>query len=275
MDFIDNANSFVRLTDSEFHYIVSFVSGNYGIDLSQKRKLIEARLAGELRTHGFKSYEEYISMMKANPAEIDTFINKITTNYSYFNREMEHYNFIMKTVIPELMERKKSSVSVWSAGCSTGEEPYNIAMAIDSALGIHRSNWSVSIMATDVSTRALAVARKAQYPETELTSMPPEWVKNYMVKLPNGTYQVNDAIRRVVSFSQFNLMAPFPPRMYDVIFCRNVMIYFKQTTSQTVIRKFYDRTQNGGYLFIGHSESISHGDNPYQYIKPSIFHKVS
>ena len=275
MDLTDNASNFIRLTDDEFNYIVSFVSGRYGIDLSQKRKLIEARLASELKARGFKTYEEYIAMMKANPAAIDGFLNKITTNYSYFNREMEHYDFLMKTVLPELMARKKSSVSIWSAGCSTGEEPYNIAMALDSALGIRRSTWNVSITATDVSTRALTAARKAQYPESEMSSMPPEWVKNYLTKLPDGNYQVNDNIRRVVAFSQFNLMDPFPPRMYDVIFCRNVMIYFKQATSQAVIKKFYDRTQEGGYLFIGHSESISHSDNPYQYVRPSIFHKVT
>ena len=271
----DDSTGLVRLKDDEFNYLVNFVSGRYGIDLSQKRKLIEARLASELKSNGFKSYEQYISLLQANPSAIDTFLNKITTNYSYFNRETDHYDFLMRTVIPEIMARKKSTLSVWSAGCSTGEEPYNIAMAIDTALGIKRSLWSVSVTATDVSTRALAVARKAEYPESELSTMPPEWIKNYMTKLPNGNYQVNDSIRRAVTFSQFNLMDPFPPRMYDVIFCRNVMFYFKQPTSQAVISKFYQRTNEGGYLFIGHSESISHNDNPYQYIKPSVFRKVT
>lgn len=275
MDFSDTGTNFIRLKDEEFSYIVKFVSGGYGIDLSQKRKLIEARLASELKANGFHSYEQYIAMLKTNPAAIDSFLNKITTNYSYFNREMEHYDFLMKTVIPQMAARKKTTLSVWSAGCSTGEEPYNIAMAIDSALGMKRSLWSVSITATDVSTRALTAARKAEYAESELSAMPPEWVKNYMRKLPDGNYQVKDSIRQSVAFSRFNLMDPFPARMYDVIFCRNVMIYFKQATSQIVISKFYQRTNEGGYLFIGHSESISHGDNPYQYVRPSIFHKVS
>lgn len=275
MDFSDTGTNFIRLKDEEFDYIVKFVSGGYGIDLSQKRKLIEARLASELKANGFNSYEQYIAMLKRNPAAIDSFLNKITTNYSYFNREMEHYDFLMKTVVPEIAARKKTTLSVWSAGCSTGEEPYNIAMAIDSALGIKRSLWNVSITATDVSTRALTAARKAEYPESELSSMPPEWVKNYMLKLPDGNYQVKNSIRQAVVFSQFNLMDPFPSRTYDVIFCRNVMIYFKQATSQAIISKFYQRTNEGGYLFIGHSESISHSDNPYQYVRPSIFHKVA
>lgn len=275
MDFSDNGMNFVRLKDEEFDYIVKFVSGRYGIDLSQKRKLIEARLASELKANSFKSYDQYIAMLKTNPSAIDSFLNKITTNYSYFNREMEHYDFLMKTVVPEIDARKKTTLRVWSAGCSTGEEPYNIAMAIDSALGTKRNLWSVSITATDVSTRALNAARKAEYPESELSGMPPEWAKHYMVKQADGNYLVKDSIRQTVAFSQFNLMDPFPSHMYDVIFCRNVMIYFKQPTSQAVISKFYQRTNEGGYLFIGHSESISHSDNPYQYVRPSIFHKVA
>ena len=274
----EESSSFVRLTNSEFDFIVKFVSERYGIDLSQKRRLIEARLAGELKANGFSSYAQYIDLLKSNPAsdKVDNFINKITTNYSYFNREMEHYDFLMNTIIPSLAQAKKSSIRIWSAGCSTGEEPYNIAMAIDSALGLKRNLWSVSINATDVSTRALTVAKKAEYPESELSGMPEAWRKNYMTKLPNGNYQVKDNIRNTVSFSKFNLMDPFPHRLYDVIFCRNVMIYFKQHTSQAIVKKFYQSTAEGGYLLIGHSETISRtADNQYKYIRPSIYQKVS
>jgi len=275
MDFIDTS-PFVRLTDSEFDYFVQFVRDRYGIDLSQKRRLIEARLAGELKLYGFTSYNQYIDLLKANPAsdKVDSFINKITTNYSYFNREMEHYDFLMNTVIPALVQSQKSTLKVWSAGCSTGEEPYNIAMAIDSALGLKRNLWSVSVTATDVSTRALTAAKKGEYPESELKDMPEAWRKNYMTKLISGNYQVKDSIRKAVTFSQFNLMESFPPKSYDVIFCRNVMIYFKQPTSQAVIKKFYQSTAEGGYLFIGHSETISRLDNQYTYIRPSIYQKV-
>ncbi|NLH01249.1 MAG: protein-glutamate O-methyltransferase CheR [Clostridiales bacterium] len=277
IDSIIDSSTFVRLTDSEFEYIVQFVSQRYGIDLSQKRRLIEARLAGELKTYGFTSYEQYIAMLKSNPAsdKVDNFINKITTNYSYFNREMEHYDFLMNTIIPALSQAKKSTLKIWSAGCSTGEEPYNIAMAVDSALGFKRNLWNVSITATDVSTRALSVAKKGEYPEAELTGMPEAWKKNYMVKLPNGNYQVKDNIRNVVSFSKFNLMDPFPPKIYDVIFCRNVMIYFKQPTSQAIVKKFYQCLAEGGYLLIGHSETLSRTDTQYKYIRPSIYQKVS
>ena len=274
----EEACSIVRLSDSEFEFIVDFVSKRYGIDLSQKRRLIEARLAGELKSNGFTSYAQYINILKNDPTseKVDTFINKITTNYSYFSRETDHYDFLANTVIPSLLQAKKTGIKVWSAGCSTGEEPYNIAMAIDSALGIKRNLWNVSITATDVSTRALNVAKKAVYPESELNVMPPAWKANYMVKQPDGNYRVADSIRHKVSFSQFNLMTPmFQKNAYDVIFCRNVMIYFKPATTQQIVKKFYQATVEGGYLFIGHSETISRLDNDYTYISPSIYRKLN
>lgn len=274
----EEACSIVRLSDSEFEYIVDFVSKRYGIDLSQKRRLIEARLAGELKSNGFNSYAQYINVLQNDPTseKVDTFINKITTNYSYFSRETDHYDFLANTVIPSLIQAKKTGIKVWSAGCSTGEEPYNIAMAIDSALGIKRSLWNVSITATDVSTRALNIAKKAVYPESELNVMPAAWKANYMVKQPDGNYRVADSIRHKVAFSQFNLMSPvFQKNSFDVIFCRNVMIYFKPVTTQAIVKKFYQATVEGGYLFIGHSETISRLDNDYTYISPSIYRKLN
>lgn len=148
-------------------------------------------------------------------------------------------------------------------------------MAVDSALGIKRSSLECLHHSDGRLHPRAHGGPQDEYPESELSSMAPDWVKNYMTKLPNGNYQVCDNIRRVVAFSQFNLMDPFSSHMYDVIFCRNVMIYFKQATSQAIINKFYQRTNEGGYLFIGHSESISHSDNPYKYVKPSIFHQVT
>lgn len=273
----EDASSIIRLTDSEFQFFVEFASKQYGIDLSKKRRLIEARLAGELKTNGFTSYAQYISLLKKDPKseKVDAFINKITTNYSYFSRETDHYDFLANTVIPALIAAKKTGIKIWSAGCSTGEEPYNIAMAVDSALGMKRSSWNVSITATDVSTRALNVAKNAVYPESELNVMPAAWKSNYMIKQPNGEYRVTDNIRSKVSFGEFNLMSPiFQKNVYDVIFCRNVMIYFKSDTTQQLVNKFYQATVDGGYLFIGHSETINRLDTNYTYISPSIYRKL-
>jgi chemotaxis protein methyltransferase CheR len=157
----------VKLSESEFDYFVKFVSQHYGIDLSQKRHLIEARLASELKSYGFQSFTQYIDMLKADKTSkiLDSAINRLTTNYSYFSRETDHFDYLAKIILPEMEQSKKRSLKIWSAGCSTGQEPYNIAMTIDSALSLKRNLWSVSITATDISTDALTVASKGVYPE--------------------------------------------------------------------------------------------------------------
>lgn len=267
----------VKLSDSEFDYFVKIVGQNYGIDLSKKRHLIEARLAGELKARGFTSYGPYIDMLKADRTAkaFETVINKLTTNYSFFSRETDHFDYLANTVLPTLAQQGKRSLKIWSAGCSTGQEPYNIGMAISEALGTKRSLWSISITATDVSTDALNTAVAAVYPESALENMPAAWKTQYMTRLPDGNFQVAPNIKGMVSFKMFNLMDPFPYSNYfDVIFCRNVMIYFKPHTSQAIVKKFYQANTDGGYFFISHSETISRFDNEYSYLSPSIYRKL-
>ncbi len=272
----EEAYKIVKLSDSEFDYFTKLVSQTYGIDLSQKRHLIEARLASELKTYGLQSFSQYIDMLKADKTSriIESVINKLSTNYSFFSRETDHFDYLAKTVIPEMDRLNKRTIKIWSAGCSTGQEPYNIAMAIDSALGFKKSLWSIAITATDVSTDALAVASKGVYPENSLDVMPPSWKSNYMSKLPDGNFQVAPSIRNMVSFKKFNLMDPFPySNYYDIIFCRNVMIYFKPQTAQQIVNKFYQANTAGGYFFISHSETINRFNNEYTYLFPSIYRK--
>lgn len=272
----EEAFKIVKLSDSEFDYFVKFVSQHYGIDLSQKRHLIEARLAGELKAHGLTSYTQYIDMLKSDKTLkiIEAVMNKLTTNYSFFSRETDHFDYLAKTVIPEMERTSKRTLKIWSAGCSTGQEPYNIAMAIDSAVGFKRNLWSVSITATDVSTEALSVASKGVYPESALDVMPAAWKANYMAKLPDGNFQVASNIKNMVSFKKFNLMDPFPySNYYDIIFCRNVMIYFKPQTAQQIVKKFHQANVDGGYFFISHSETISRFENDYTYLFPSVYRK--
>jgi len=272
----DDPCKIVHLDDAEFDYFVQFVRQHYGIDLSQKRRLIEARLANELKSCGITSYTQYINMLKADKTSkiLDTFINKITTNYSYFSRETDHFDYLAKTIIPAMEQSKKRTLKIWSAGCSTGQEPYNIAMAIDSALGFKRNLWTISITATDVSTDALSTASKGVYSESSLDVMPASWKSNYMTKLPDGNFEVASSIRSMVSFSKFNLMDPFlRSNYYDVIFCRNVMIYFNPATTKQLVTKFYQATADGGYFFIGHSETINRFESDFTYLSPSIYRK--
>lgn len=272
----EEAFNIIKLNPGEFEYFVTFVSGHYGIDLSQKRHLIEARLAGELKTYGLQNFSQYIDLLKADKTSklIETAINKLSTNYSYFSRETDHFDYLAQTVVPEIARSKKRTVKIWSAGCSTGQEPYNIAMAVDSALGFKRSQWSFSITATDVCTEALQVATKGIYPESTLDVMPASWKKSYMAKLPDGSFQVVPNIRDLITFRKFNLMDPFPYKnYYDIIFCRNVMIYFKPQTTQQIVRKFYQANTDGGYFIISHSETINRFETEYTYLSPSIYQK--
>lgn len=274
-----NADTFniVKLNDGEFDFFVQYVSRHYGIDLSQKRHLIEARLAGELKAHGLQSFTQYIDMLRSDRTEklIESAINKLSTNYSYFSRETDHFDYLADKVIPEMDRSGKRALRIWSAGCSTGQEPYNIAMAICGAVGFKRNLWSVSITATDVSTSALSIAAKGIYSESALDVMPASWRANYMSKLPDGNFQVASNIRNMVSFKRFNLMDPFPYNQYfDIIFCRNVMIYFKPQTTQQIVQKFYQANTEGGYFFISHSETINRFNTDYTYLYPSIYRRL-
>lgn len=265
-----------KITDSDFRFIVEYVSKNYGIDLSRKRTLVEARLARELKKYELNSYSQYVNILRTQPKSdnIESLINQLTTNYSYFCRESDHFDYLQNIVIPELLNKKKSSIKIWSAGCSTGEEPYNIAMAIHTALKTRSNLVNAHITATDVSTRALNIAKQGIYKESELSNMPKYWKTNYMKKLSDGNYQVIDTIRKMIDFSQFNLISPvYKKNYYDIIFCRNVMIYFKSETSENIVNKFYNATTENGYLFIGHSETINRLKHKYAYISPSIYKK--
>ncbi|WOC33656.1 protein-glutamate O-methyltransferase CheR [Caproicibacterium argilliputei] len=267
----------VHLTDQEFHTLVEFVHSKYGINLSKKRVLIEGRLSQTLRQKGFTSFRQYIDLLKADRtgAEITAFLNRITTNHSYFARENEHFNYLANTVLP-YMERTRNNrdLRIWSAGCSAGQEAYNMAMTIDQYFGPKKHLWDTTILATDISMNVLNRAKTAIYPENNLTNVPAIWKQKYFKPLGDGNYQVCDKIRKEVVFKPLNLMEPFHfIKPFDIIFCRNVMIYFDAPTTDRLIEKFYNVTAPGGYLFIGHSEVINKEVTKYHYVQPAIYQR--
>lgn len=269
--------SIINLTDKEFSDLAAFVYTNYGIDLSKKRQLVEGRLTSTLKQHNFTSFSQYMDLLRTDRSgtEITNFLNKITTNYSYFARENEHFEFLMKTALPDLVKTRKDDLRIWSAGCSAGQEPYNIAMAIDQYFGFRKGSWDTTILATDISSSVLQQAKTATYPIDSIKDIPPTWRKLYFDMLPNNTVQVKQKIRDEVVFKSFNLMNPFEyKKKYDIIFCRNVMIYFDAETTKKLVKKFYDATADGGYLFIGHSESIDKTSSGYEYIRPAVYKKI-
>ena len=269
--------SFAPLTisDADFRRLADFVKSNYGIDLTQKRQLITGRLSPTIRKMGYQNFTDFVDhlLRQKNQEEITMLLNKLTTNYTFFMREQEHLDYFRNRILPELVRRHQRDkiLSIWSAGCSTGEEPYNLSMYLFDYLGSHAAQWDTRILATDISARALTTAQKGIYelPDT----IPSEWKRKYFTPNADGTFTVSHAVRDNVIFQSFNLMDPIRfKRKFDVIFCRNVMIYFDQPTKDALVRRFYDATVPGGYLLISYSENIS-PRSPYHRLSTATFQK--
>lgn len=268
-----------KITDSEFYKLVDYVKQKYGIDLTYKKTLVAGRLSNELTEHGFQDFSQYFDYVISDPtgdAGI-TMVNKLTTNHTYFAREKEHFDFFRDKILPDLMQKEAAGkdLRIWSAGCSSGEEPYTLAMVIDSFFGVNKENWDTKILATDISTAVLDKAQKAIYQNEQLASLPRSWRLQYFLPKTPESSIVKKQIQQEVIFRRFNLMSEFFPfkKKFHVIFCRNVMIYFDHHTRQQLIHKFFEHTERGGYLFVGLSESLDRSAIRYKYIMPSVYRK--
>lgn len=266
-----------RLTDTDFNKLVNFIINNYGINLTHKRVLVECRLANIARDKGMDSLASYLNMAfnDKSGAEIVNLVNKLTTNHTYFMREHKHFDFMKETVLPYIESTVKDhDARIWCAAASTGEEPYTIAMTIDEYFGERKKNWDLRILATDISTDVLAKARTGIYAAEAVKTLPEHWVKKYFIPIDRNRYHISQEIRNQVIFKQFNLMDNIVcKKPYDLILCRNVMIYFEQDTKSQLVERFYDVTKKGGYLFVGHAENITKASR-YKYIEPAIYRKI-
>ena len=265
----------MTISDADFRRMVTFIQSSYGIDLSQKKQLITSRLSPALKKLGYASFGEFVNHLldKKENDEVTLVLNKLTTNYTFFMREKEHLDYFCSSIIPEIVRRheRDKTLAIWSAGCSSGEEPYNITMFLFDYLGPRAKEWDTRILATDISAQALASARRGTYnlPDT----IPADWKRKYFTPNRDGTHTVSPAVKNNVIFQSFNLMDPIKfRRKFDVIFCRNVMIYFDQPTKDALVRRFYDATLPGGYLLISKSENLS-ANAPYRRLAPSTFQK--
>ena len=268
----------LTITDGDFLRLINFVKANYGIDLSKKKQLIMGRLSGTIMSMGFESLKDYVDYLLKNkkPEDLELMLNKLTTNYTYFMREEAHFKLFSETILPYLEQTKKDKVlSIWSAGCSSGEEPYTISIILKEYFA-NKPGWDTRVLATDISQNVLRSAVNAVYDEDSLKELSPAWKKKYF--RPGdapGTYHVTQELRNNVIFRTFNLMDPIKFRLkFDVIFCRNVMIYFDQETKEALVKRFFDATNDGGYLLIGHSEGLNKATTPYKYLKPATYRKV-
>ncbi|MGH4120984.1 CheR family methyltransferase [Clostridium sp.] len=268
----------MNLKDSEFKELMEYMKVNYGINLTEKKLLIEGRLCNMVMQKGFSNFSDYLKFVFVDSSgkEISTLINKLTTNHTFFMREAEHFNYFKDTVLPYLEKNiKTKDLRVWSAGCSSGEEPYTLAMIITDYFGAQKPMWNTKILATDISQKVLQVAEKGIYSYDAVNTMPKMWVLKYFNKAENQNYQIGQEIRDEIIYRDFNLMTEIFPfkKKFHVIFCRNVMIYFEPKTKMELINKFYDITEPGGYLFIGHSESVNKNETKYKYIMPAVYRK--
>lgn len=263
------------LSAGEFEKISDLAYRSCGIDLKHgKRDLVQARLSKKMREGKFSSFEDYYQHVIADRTgeELIALLDALTTNFTSFLREPAHFEFLRKFVLPDIA----GPIRIWSAGCSTGEEPFTIAFSVLEELGMAASA-RCHILANDISTRALETAGRAAYPAGGFTDFPAECLAKYLLRGSDrweGWYRVKPPVRDMVEFHRLNLIEPFHyAQPFHVIFCRNVMIYFNKTTRAELVNRLAPCLAPGGYLFIGHSESLSGLEHPYQYVQPAIYRK--
>lgn len=242
-----------------------------------KEGLVIARLSKRLRALGLTSFSAYLDHVESEPdgRELSQLVDVITTNKTHFFRERPHFDFLARVLVPEHLERR-TPLRVWSAGCSSGEEPYTIAMVLhDTERGAAARD--ARILGTDISSRVLSRAAAAEYAAEAVGDVPKDVLTRHFVSSSArhpASYRVRDEVRALVRFARLNLMGEWPMRQaFHAIFCRNVMIYFDRDTQEQLVRRFGALLAPGGYLFVGHSESLSAIDHGLRYVAPAVYVK--
>ncbi|HUG11267.1 MAG TPA: protein-glutamate O-methyltransferase [Opitutaceae bacterium] len=271
------------MRDKEFDYIRSLVYERSRISLGpDKRELVTARLGKRLRATQMDSVGDYCRLLQAGDqeGELAHLIDAISTNHTFFFRESAHFDFMRDQILPEMLQRRATerwpAFNAWSAACSSGEEPWSMAITLDTAL--RDTGWQWRIHATDISHRILEKARAAIYREDVVEKMPPAVVRQYFQKgigPQAGNHRVSPELRARVNYHQLNLLEgePGTRELFQVIFCRNVMIYFDRPTQEELVHRLGSRLVPGGYLLVGHSESLTGIKHGLQMIRPAIYRR--
>lgn len=274
----------LELSQRDFLRFKTLIHEQCGINLHEgKKELVRARLSKRLRQTGHKNFSAYYNFLinDASGEELVLMLNAISTNLTSFFRESKHFDFLLQEVFPRFENRLNSvrseELHVWSAGCSTGEEPYSLAMCFNEYFGSDVQK-GVKILATDISTQVLTSANAGVYPAARTANIPQHMLRKYFQKgygKMSGYVRLKAGIRQMVEFQRLNLMNPFPfKEKFDVIFCRNVMIYFDKNVQETLVNKYYGSMKTEGYFFIGHSESLMKLNHPFKYVKPTVYCKT-
>jgi chemotaxis protein methyltransferase CheR len=270
------------MSEDQFNHISTLVRNVAGINLHDgKKQLVKARLSKILRKLEISDFDDYIKhlSMDSSGLQLTGMLDALSTNLTYFFRELRHFEYLKETVLPAIIQRNIASrkLRLWSAGCSSGEEPYSLAITLlECAKKLE--GWDLGILATDLSTRVLAKARQGIYQPDRFREMPKQYLPTYFNLIqtrPMRLHEVSPQVRHLVKFANLNLMSAWPMRgPFDVIFCRNVMIYFDKETQSRLIERYWDMLCPGGYLFVGHSESLSGIDHQFNYIQPAVYRKA-
>jgi chemotaxis protein methyltransferase CheR len=277
------ASGLASMTDKEFKRLSDFIHSEVGIKLpSSKKVMVEARLQKRLRTLGMPGYRQYYEFLfspKGLDEELVHLIDVITTNTTEFFREPRHFEVLTQDVLPAWRAAYGPArpFRLWSAGCSTGEEPYTLSIVL-SEFAQRMQGFRFAIMATDISTRVLSLAQNGVYPEERLAKMAMELKRRYFLRSKDKSrklVRLVPELRKAIDFRRLNFMEPFSfPEPLDTIFCRNVMIYFDRATQEQLLQKFCMQLRPGGYLFIGHSESLTGMDLPLRQHAPTVYKKI-
>lgn len=276
----ENVQREFLMTDADFKNVSNLAYEYTGIVLGpQKRDMVYGRLARRLRDLGLKAVSDYIPLVKDDVnQEVSKFINAITTNLTSFYREAHHFEFISSTLIPELTKTNSSTkrIRAWSAGCSTGEEPYSIAMTFKEHMNLQ--GWDFKILATDLDSQVLSKGQQGVYDIDRIESIDPRYKKKWFLKDKNqpDIVKVKPEVQALIKFKRLNLLEKWPMKGgFDFIFCRNVVIYFNAETQAVLFERYADMLKEGGYLIIGHSETLDRKCNRFQSIGKTIYQKIN
>lgn len=275
------ASSPGTLSTAVFEDLRAMVEARYGIQLAGKEDMVRSRIGPLARRSPYPTVDEYVigTMRRGTPTELSDLVDSLTTNHTHFHREAEHFDFLARSVLPPLLQARRQShtldLRMWCAAASTGQEPYQLAMIVNEVLGPEASRWKRDILATDISEGALELAREGLYKPEDIARLPDHRRARWFRK-KGDRFAIDSSLRQQVVYRRLNLLRPNYPfrQAMDVVFCRNVMIYFDLPTRLDIVRKMHRVVAPGGYLFISLSETLPHDrDGLFQFVQPGVYRR--
>ena len=267
----------IHIPEKDFKELTKLIYDSFGIVLDEtKKSLVLNRLSKAVKREKYADFHALFTAVKRDKTGkmLQIIANYMSTNHTYFYREPQHFDFYLNKALPEICANiKDHDLRVWCAAAATGEEPYMLAMLQREYFGHNLNNWQAGLLATDISERALRVAATGIYPADELAPLPTGYANKYFNKI-SDQFEAKTELKNMITYRKLNLMNPlkFRKKMH-IVFCRNVMIYFDEQTKIDLVNRIYEQTASGGYLFIGHSETVPRDKTKFKYIMPAVYKK--